>query len=171
MTRKELEKFFEKNYGYKKTSVWNINGLTVDAENIDEEVVKQLDRELKGRRYGKSCFICPVIITKRSENYFIKVELESVKIRSSDVYGKEIPEEDGEQGYWLVCNIEGYWMNNNEICIILKDDFTNDTHGFGYSCKWEEYDFKDLVNILNEIIDDYFIQEVLIKVIKNNLFK
>ena len=48
LTRKELKKIFEKNYGYKKTSIWNINGLTVDANNIDEEVTKKLDRELRG---------------------------------------------------------------------------------------------------------------------------
>ena len=93
MKIEELEKLFEKSYGYKKTSIWNINGLTVDANNIDEEVTKKLDIELRGRSIfnnKKEIFKNPVIMTKQGENYFIKVELEH---KIGMCYNKEVKKE------------------------------------------------------------------------------
>lgn len=168
LTRKELKKIFEKNYGYKKTSIWNINGLTVDANNIDEEVTKKLDRELRGYRECKPQFLSPVIITKRCENYFVKVELESEEIRWLDKNEKEIHVEDEEKLYFLKFHIEGYWITEYDYSTITFKNYFPCSPDISEN-SWENYNFKNIINMVNETIDNYFLEEVLIKLIQRDL--
>lgn len=170
MKIEELEKLFEKSYGYKKTSIWNINGLTVDANNIDEEVTKKLDIELRGRSIfnnKKEIFKNPVIMTKQGENYFIKVELEHKIGMCYNKEGKKEPYyEDGKPTYDLECSIEGYWKYNEYNNIELKDTYLYPKYyGVDKKLIWENYGFKDIVKLVNKIIDMYFMQEVLTKLL------
>lgn len=174
MTRKELEKFFEKNYGYNKTSIWNINGLTVDANNIDEEVTKKLDRELKGRDkfgYGEEIFKNSVVMTKRGENYFIKVELENEEALIINNNGDLVPylQYGNKQAYDLICNIQGYWHEGNVIDLKCKYKYKSYVYRQDKTLKWENYSFENIVKIVNETVDMYFIEEVLGKVIKYDM--
>ena len=92
MKIEELEKLFEKSYGYNKTSIWNINGLTVDAKNIDDKVIEKLEKELNGYD-GKDLIISEdmYIAYKIIMNgYKIKYCAESIVNHSHDFTLKEI---------------------------------------------------------------------------------
>lgn len=168
MKIEELEKLFEKSYGYNKTSIWNINGLTVDAKNIDDKVIEKLDIELNGCDSGhvkKEVFHNPLIMTKRGKKYFIKVELENERILDSVL-------DDYEPTYDLMCCVEGYWNDGD-----WNEDYRSITLKGKKACVWRLSDLKHknnelkmIIGKVNETIDLYFLEEVLTKIIKHDLY-
>lgn len=84
--------------------------------------------------------------------------------------GKKEPYyEDGKPTYDLSCSIEGYWKYNEYNNIELKDTYLYPTYyGVDKKLRWENYDFKDIVKLVNKIIDMYFMQEVLTKIIRRD---